>query len=190
MNKQQFLTRFNLYQPKQFDSCKDQIHASKYAAVLIPLIEKNNQIEVILTIRASHLRHHAGQICFPGGKTEKEDKSLQATAIREANEEIGIKPKDIKILGQLAMQQTLTGFYITPFIAFINNDISTLTIDKNEVDEIFTVPLAHFLDKNNHLNFKRQTTTKIKTVTFIPYKKYNIWGATAAMLKNLSKHIK
>lgn len=194
MNTQQFLTRFNLFNPRIRINNNKTIYRSKnnikQAAVLIPLTEKNNQIEVILTVRAQHLRHHAGQICFPGGKVEKTDSSHQATAIREAQEEIGIQPQDINIIGQLPTQQTLTGFYITPFIGMFNNDISTLAIDKNEVAELFTVPLSHFLNINNHLSFKRQRANNLDTVTIIPYMHYNIWGATAAILKNLSTHIR
>ena len=95
------------------------------AAVLIPIVERNDGLKVILTKRSNNLKQHPGQISFPGGKSEKTDKSLVATALRETKEEIGINDKNVEILGQLSQHVTITGFKITPFIGRIRMGFST-----------------------------------------------------------------
>lgn len=188
MNKQEFLQRF------QFSSLAPA--SSKYrfgsnvksAAVLVPLTEVHGELQVVLTKRAEHLKHHPGQVSFPGGKVEDFDKSLQAAAIRETHEEIGVPPEFINIIGQLHPYQTISGYQIFPVVGFIDSQSSYIA-DKNEVSEIFHVPLRHFLNFNNHLSIEMKHKGHSHFVHFMPYQGYNIWGATAAMLKDLSLHL-
>lgn len=155
------------------------------AAVLIPIVERNDGLKVILTKRSNNLKQHPGQISFPGGKSEKTDKSLVATALRETKEEIGIKDKNVEILGQLSQHVTITGFKITPFIGRIKMGFST-EIQASEVSEIFEVPLSYL---SNPRNFRVESVKwkgKKRFFYSIPYGPYYIWGATARILKNLA----
>ncbi|RZO35957.1 MAG: CoA pyrophosphatase [Rhodobacteraceae bacterium] len=155
------------------------------AAVLIPIVERNNGLKVILTKRSNNLKQHPGQVSFPGGKSEKTDKSLVATALRETREEIGINNKNVEILGQLSKHVTITGFKITPFIGKIRTGFST-KIQTSEVSEIFEVPLSYL---SNPKNFRVETVKwkgKKRFFYSIPYGPYYIWGATARILKNLA----
>ena len=155
------------------------------AAVLVPIVERNDGLKVILTKRSNNLKQHPGQISFPGGKSEKTDKSLVATALRETKEEIGIKDKNVEILGQLSQHVTITGFKITPFIGRIRMGFST-EIQTSEVSEIFEVPLSYL---SNPRNFRVESVKwkgKKRFFYSIPYGPYYIWGATARILKNLA----
>lgn len=155
------------------------------AAVLVPIVERNDGLKVILTKRSNNLKQHPGQISFPGGKSEKIDKSLVATALRETKEEIGISEKNVEILGQLPKHVTITGFKITPFIGRIRMGFST-EIQTSEVSEIFEVPLSYL---SNPKNFRVESVKwkgKKRFFYSIPYGPYYIWGATARILKNLA----
>ena len=155
------------------------------AAVLIPIVERNNGLKVILTKRSNNLKQHPGQVSFPGGKSEKTDKSLVATALRETREEIGINNKNVEILGQLSKHVTITVFKITPFIGKIRTGFST-KIQTSEVSEIFEVPLSYL---SNPKNFRVESVKwkgKKRFFYSIPYGPYYIWGATARILKNLA----
>jgi 8-oxo-dGTP pyrophosphatase MutT (NUDIX family) len=158
----------------------------------------------LLTRRAAHLRHHGGQISFPGGKVEGFDKNIVATALRETEEEIGISKNDIEVIGQLQQYQTISGFIISPVVGFIKNNhiqcdvdsdhdsyeqVLNSAIDKNEVDEVFLVPLTHFINVNNCHSVTVCLHNQSHQVHFMPYKKVNIWGATAAILKDLAAHL-
>ena len=187
MTKDEFLHKFKLRQLES-SSHEYRYHSTlKKAAVLIAIIDDNKELKVLLTKRAAHLRHHGGQVSFPGGKNEPEDINLIATALREAQEEIGLSPNKVKVIGQLHPYQTISGYLVTPIIALIPNN-QTYTKDENEVSEIFQVPLQHFLEiKNHQLTVYHQG--KPHQVPFMPYNQYNIWGATAAMLKDLARHL-
>jgi len=196
MNKEEFLYRFNLLQ--HGDSCHNYQHHSslKSAAVLIALVNNSNTdemnangLQVLLTKRASHLKHHPSQISFPGGKVEPTDKSLIHTALREAEEEIGLSPDAVSIIGQLPNYEIISGYQVTPIIALVESP-QYYKKDVNEVDEIFHVPLQHFLQPKNHRSIISYHNGRHHNVHFFPYKHYNIWGATAAMLKDLVEHIK
>ena len=192
MTKNEFLQRFNLKRLADSSHQYQYPGQLKHAAVLVLLIEKKNQdtcyLEVLLTKRAPHLRHHAGQICFPGGKTELFDTSLQQTALREAYEEIGLAHDNIEVIGQLHPYQTISGYLMTPIVALLKHK-QTYNIDKNEVSEIFSVPLTHFLEEKNHLLVTTKKNNINHQVHFMPYRGQNIWGATAAILKDLTGHI-
>lgn len=179
----------------------------KSAAVLIPLIEYKNELYITLTTRALHLKHHPGQVSFPGGKVEDIDDSLISAALRETDEEIGISSSTIDVVGLLHDYQTISGFSVTPVVGFVSRhleqiekmllqeqfhqrDASSLyTLDKNEVDEIFHVPLIHFLDESNHHSLLMHHKGKTHLVHYMPYKGRKIWGATAAILKDLVHHL-
>ena len=155
------------------------------AAVLVPIVERNDGLKVILTKRSNNLKQHPGQISFPGGKSEKIDKSLVATALRETKEEIGISEKNVEVLGQLPKHVTITGFKIAPFIGRIRMGFST-EIQTSEVSEIFEVPLSYL---SNPKNFRVESVKwkgKKRFFYSIPYGPYYIWGATARILKNLA----
>lgn len=190
------LSRFLLAQPGQYDRShhrriKQLLPDSsrfKPAAVMIPLVARNDGYHVILTRRARQLKHHPGQVAFPGGRFEIEDGELMTTAIRETQEEIGILCDRKDILGQLPALPTLSGYMVTPFLSTITADYQPV-LDHNEVDSIFEVPITFLLDPRNmrtqHFMFRGRS----HTIYAIPYKEYAIWGATAQIVKALSHQI-
>lgn len=153
------------------------------SAVLIPIYKKENSYFTILTKRSSNLNSHPGQISFPGGRYEKKDISIEQTAIREADEEIGVKKSNIRLLGRLDHYQTRTGFDIVPIVCFLNS-LPTLKKQISEVDEIFFVPLSFLLSSKNHQIHKKKWKGKDRFFYAITYKKYYIWGATAGIIVN------
>jgi 8-oxo-dGTP pyrophosphatase MutT (NUDIX family) len=155
------------------------------AAVLIGLIERPGGPHLLLTQRTTHLRDHAGQISFPGGRVERRDASIAATALREAQEEIGLDPSKVAILGELASYDTATGFRIHPVVGWLTPPLE-LRPDPYEVDEVFELPLAFVIDPGNHRrqSFRRGALTR--TYYVLPYQNRFIWGATAGILVNLS----
>jgi len=200
MNKEEFLYRFNLLQ--QGISCHNYQHnlPLKSAAVLIALVNSNtdkantnnintNGLQVLLTKRASHLKHHPSQISFPGGKVEPTDKNLIHTALREAQEEIGLSPDAVSIVGQLPNYEVISGYHVTPIVGVIDTP-QHYQKNANEVDEIFQVPLQHFLQPKYHRTIVCYRNGQYHNVHFFLYKHYNIWGATAAMIKDLIEQIK
>ena len=155
------------------------------AAVLIGLVERPGGPSVLLTQRTTHLRDHAGQISFPGGRVEPGDASLAATALREAKEEIGLDPSKVEILGELASYDTATGFRIHPVVGWLTPPFE-LRPDPYEVEEVFELPLDFVVDPRNHRrqSFRRGPLTR--TYYVLPYQNRFIWGATAGILVNLS----
>ncbi|CAH1531422.1 Uncharacterized Nudix hydrolase NudL [Vibrio jasicida] len=158
------------------------------AAVLIGFVERKEGMQVILTKRAEHLRHHPGQISFPGGKYETEDHTLVNTALREAEEEIGIHEKHIKVFGQLPKLPTISQFNVTPFLAFISPDYTT-QIDPNEVASVFEVPANHILNPEKLYSSKFNLRNNSHRVFAIPYQQHFIWGMTAQIIESMQKHI-
>jgi 8-oxo-dGTP pyrophosphatase MutT (NUDIX family) len=155
------------------------------AAVLIGLVERPGGPHLLLTQRTTHLRDHAGQISFPGGRVERWDASIAATALREAQEEIGLDPARVEVLGELASYDTATGFRIHPVVGWLTPPFE-LRPDPYEVDEVFELPLAFVVDPGNHRrqSFRRGPLTR--TYYVLPYQDRFIWGATAGILVNLS----
>jgi len=188
MTKKEFLLNYLL--SHRAGSLHQYRHAYsvKQAAVLIPLIDDGEQLHVLFTKRALHLRHHAGQISFPGGKAEHNDKNLIDTATRETFEEIGVSPELVEIIGSLHSYHVSSGFVVTPYIAFIPPNFTYIK-DSNEVSEIFQVPLQYFLDPLNHISINVLRENSTQQVHFMPYKNYKIWGATASMIKDLTSHL-
>ena len=160
------------------------------AGVLVGIcFSKTKQPSVLLTKRAGHLKNHPGQIAFPGGKFELEDGTLVNTALREAEEEIGLNRSIPKELGILPKHETVTKFLVTPII-FQLPDKLDLKINKNEVDEVFYVPLEHFLALENYRIQARKWQEEFRYYYVVPYGPYYIWGATARILFGFAEGFK
>ena len=159
------------------------------AAVLAPLFWKNNDIHILLTIRSEKLKHHSGQVSFPGGSFDESDVTIRQAAIRETQEEIGIDPSYIEVVGYLDDVETNSGFYVTPFVGIIKDGFS-LKINEDEVAEVFSVPLSFFCEEKNCQ--KRSALYKGKTVNYYVYEynSYVIWGVTAEIIVKLIKKLK
>ncbi|SJN41019.1 Hypothetical nudix hydrolase YeaB [Vibrio casei] len=190
MNKQDLLRQFSLnipsyYQPESLSRVAHlQTKSLKKAAVLIPCVDRKEGLSVILTKRASHLKNHPGQISFPGGKFEALDLSLTHTALREAQEEIGLPPSQVQVIGQLPALTTISRFNITPFVAIVDERYE-YQIDPNEVDYLFEVPASYLFDPTN-LFTKKMCIKGIQHHIFaINYQKHFIWGVTAQIIQAL-----
>ncbi len=158
------------------------------AAVLIPIVEREPQLTVLLTQRASQLKNHPGQISFPGGRIEPEDEGPSSGALREAHEEIGLEPGFIEVAGYLPDHIVISGFRVTPVVALVRPGFELL-LDAQEVQDTFEVPLEFVFQPSNHRRRVRrfgfgQGETEIELCD-IPYGDRNIWGATAGMLVTL-----
>lgn len=154
------------------------------AAVLVPLIERPEELHVMLTQRTDHLNHHAGQISFPGGRIEEQDAGAVQTALRETEEEVGIPPEMVEIVGRLDDYVTGTGFVVAPVVGLIRPPYP-VSPDPFEVADVFEVPLSFFLDPANHKRDTRVFNGIERHFYAMPYGERYIWGATAAMLVNL-----
>jgi len=154
------------------------------AAVLVPLIDRPEGAMVLLTQRTDHLSDHAGQISFPGGRVEPEDTGPVATALREAEEEIGLDVCHVEVIGRLDIYETGTGFSITPIVGIIDPSFS-LNLDSFEVADVFEVPLDFVLDRRNHEHHSRTFDGVERHFHALPYQNRFIWGATAGMLVDL-----
>jgi len=157
------------------------------AAVLVPLVQRAPGLTVLLTQRTAHLYDHAGQISFPGGRVEEADESTLHTALRETQEEIGLAPQAVDVIGSLPEYVVATGYQVTPVVGLIEHDF-TLRLDEFEVAEAFEVPLAFLMDPANHERRTIEIEGLSRTFYAMPYqgrRRYFIWGATAAMLRNL-----
>jgi 8-oxo-dGTP pyrophosphatase MutT (NUDIX family) len=156
------------------------------AAVLIAIERSASGGRVLLTKRSSKLKHHPGQIAFPGGKLDPDDADLKAAALREAWEEVGLPPQKVRIIGQLPCHETVTGFQVTPFVAELRGPFIPVT-EAGEVEDVFTVPLAHLLDRAQFTIEKRRWRGVWRQYYAVPYGPYYTWGATARMLRNLAE---
>ena len=160
------------------------------AGVLVGIcFPQRGEPAVLLTKRASHLTNHPGQVAFPGGKFELQDSTLTNTALREAEEEIGLDRSIPKKLGVLPNHETITRFLVTP-VMFKLPDKLYLKIDKNEVDEVFYVPLRHILNLENYCIQARKWKEEVRYYYVVPYGPYYIWGATARILYGFAEGYK
>lgn len=169
-----------------------------HAAVLVPLVMRD-RASVLLTQRTAHLKKHAGQISFPGGRAEPEDPDAVATALREAQEEVGLAPQRVEVLGTLPTYTTGTGFIVTPVVGLITPEVDEHPLlhvrpDPGEVDDVFEVPMDFLMDPRHHQ--RRALDVPGHRLEFFsmpwspgPDKEYFIWGATAAMLRNFYRFL-
>lgn len=154
------------------------------AAVLVPVMDHPDGLSLLLTRRAEHLTHHAGQISFPGGRLEDGDAGVADAALRETEEEIGLPRSHVEILGYLDNYITITGYSVTPVVGIVRPGFD-LRLDETEVAEAFEVPLAHVLDPEKVMRKEKRLFGLRVAYYEIPYRQYNIWGATAGMLVSL-----
>ena len=167
---------------------RPEASALKAAAVLLPIVGRPEELTVLFTRRTAHLRAHSGQISFPGGRVEGHDASAEETALRETQEEIGLAPARVEVLGRLADYHTRTGFRVTPVVGLVSLPF-VLSLDAREVDEAFEVPLSFLLDSANHQRHSREFQGRQVEYYAIAYRDYYIWGATAGMLVNFYRHL-
>lgn len=158
------------------------------AAVLMPIVVRPSGLTVLLTQRTAHLRDHAGQISFPGGRCEAGDDSPIATALRESSEEVGIEPRQVEILGTLPDYFTGTGFRVTPVAGLVLPPLN-LHLDDFEVAEAFEAPLDFLLDAANYRRESLEVAGQMRTYWAVPWQEYFIWGATAGMLVSLRESL-
>jgi len=167
-----------------------------HASVLIPLVVRDEPT-VLLTRRSDHLTDHPGQISFPGGRAEPEDADVVATALREAHEEIGLVPSEVEVLGSLPIYTTVTAFIVTPVVGLLQPGFALLP-DPFEVAEVFEVPLAFIMNPAHHQRHVVEFAGMRREFLSIPWQgvddagqpqRYFIWGATAAMLRNLYRFL-
>jgi 8-oxo-dGTP pyrophosphatase MutT (NUDIX family) len=155
------------------------------AGVLIALLDDPDGLRLVLTKRNSALKHHPGQIAFPGGKVDPGDDGPVGAALRESREEIGLDPANVKILGALAPHETVTSFNVTPVVGRVLRPFTPVP-EAGEVDEVFTVPFAHVTDPANYQIQSRLWRGSKRSYFVVPYGPYYIWGATARILRALA----
>jgi 8-oxo-dGTP pyrophosphatase MutT (NUDIX family) len=163
------------------------------ASVLVPLVERADGLHLLLTRRTDHLRDHAGQISFPGGRVESHDADAVATALRETEEEVGLARTHVDVIGTLPHYTTVTAFVVTPIVAIVRPPFS-LALDTFEVAEAFEVPLPFLMNPAHHRRHRVELDGVMRQFLSMPWhgaggdgqtREYFIWGATAAMLRNL-----
>ncbi len=163
------------------------------AAVLVPLVMRDDGLRVLLTRRTDHLRDHAGQISFPGGRSEPHDADAVATALRETEEEVGLHRRHVEVIGTLPHYRTITRYVVTPVVALVEPRFA-LTLDAFEVAEAFEVPLQFLMTPAHHRRHAFELAGQMRQFLSMPWqaadgsgpaREYFIWGATAAMLRNL-----
>ncbi len=161
------------------------------ASVLIPLVMRD-QLKVLLTLRTAHLSNHSGQIAFPGGKADASDKDVAHTALREAEEEIGLQSHQVEVIGTLPAYTTGSAFVVTPVVGLVNPDVR-IAKNANEVADVFEVPLAFLMNPANHRHHAFDWAGATRHWLSMPYQDATqerfIWGATAGMLRNLYRFL-
>jgi 8-oxo-dGTP pyrophosphatase MutT (NUDIX family) len=158
------------------------------AGVLVPFIERPSGVQVILTKRSSALKHHPGQIAFPGGKQDEGDRDVIAAALREAEEEIALNRSNVEVLGTLPAHETVTGFIVTPVLARVRTHFEPFA-EPGEVAEVFEAPLAHVTDPARFVIQSRRWRGQRRHYFTVPYGPYYIWGATARILRALADRL-
>ena len=158
------------------------------AGVLCAFQEGRDGLDLILTKRSSRLKHHPGQIAFPGGKQDDGDRDVIDAALREAHEEVGLPHHAVEVLGSLPTHETVTGFIVTPVVGLIRERFDPVP-QVGEVDEVFHVPFAHVTDPACYMVQSRRWRGQRRHYYTVPLGPYYIWGATARMLRVLAARI-
>ncbi|MBI3367984.1 MAG: CoA pyrophosphatase [Burkholderiales bacterium] len=167
------------------------------ASVLVPLVMRDDGVHVLLTRRTDHLRDHAGQISFPGGRAEADDADAVATALRETEEEVGLAREHVEVIGEMPVYSTVTSYVVTPVVALVRPGF-TLALDSFEVAEAFEVPLSYLMTPAHHRRHAVELGGERRQFLSMPWpgavaddgsRPYFIWGATAAMLRNLYRFL-
>ena len=166
------------------------IKSFRQAAVLVPITKSkhNNDSSIVLTVRSSNLKSHAGQVSLPGGTSEEQDSDHAATALRESYEEIGLRPEEVEILGQLGELVMPSGYKVTPVVGIIASDLEYVA-NPAEVEAIFHAPLSLILDSQAYKHSTVSYGNVERTVLELNYRDYRIWGATAAILYHLAQQV-
>jgi 8-oxo-dGTP pyrophosphatase MutT (NUDIX family) len=160
----------------------------KPAGVLVPIIERASELTVLLTQRSAELKHHAGQVSFPGGRMEEHDADVEATALRETHEEVGIASHHVSVMGYLNTMPTITGYAVTPVVGMVSAN-AELNIDKTEVEYAFEVPLSFLLDSGNDVCTEWAAADRVVPMVEFHWEGERIWGATAFMILSLRKKL-
>lgn len=158
------------------------------AAVLVPVVERERELTVLFTQRTAHLHDHPGQISFPGGRSEAGEASPVVTALREAQEEIGLDPARVEVLGLLPEYHTITSYRVTPVVGLIRPPLN-LALDAFEVAAVFETPLAFLMDPRNHERHTVEVAGAMRQYYAMPYEGRYIWGATAGMIVSLQRFL-
>jgi 8-oxo-dGTP pyrophosphatase MutT (NUDIX family) len=162
----------------------EECEVAKPAAVLVPLVDRPEGVQVLLTLRTDHLSDHAGQISFPGGRVDPEDLSPVAAALRETEEEIGLSRQHVQLLGTLREYFIPTGYRVVPAVGWVVPPFE-LNPDPFEVAEVFEVPLLHFFDPSRHVIHRDEGLGRVRRYFSIEWQGRTIWGATAGILVDL-----
>ncbi len=170
--------RLNVFQPK------NNPNFQRRASVLIPLIEIRGEIFVLFTVRSKHLRSHPGQVSFPGGKQDYQDSNSLETALRETDEEIGLNPEKVEILGRIDQIISLYNYLVTPFVGLIPSDFSP-NPNLDEIEEVFKVPLSFFMKSNNHWSEEYESSSSKVLIHHFDFDGFDIWGLTAKLILRL-----
>jgi 8-oxo-dGTP pyrophosphatase MutT (NUDIX family) len=158
--------------------------APKPAAVLVPLVLRDAGVTVLLTQRPDHMSSHAGQVAFPGGRVDDSDLGVVDAALREAEEETGLRRSFVEPIGFLDKYTTVTAYHIVPVVALVRPGF-TITPQENEVSAVFEVPLSFLMSAENHERHSREWQGKTRYYYAMPWRERYIWGATAGMIRNL-----
>jgi len=178
------------WEPELLSDRSGLLETSRPAAVLVPIVQHPEQPTVLLTRRTAHLKRHSGQVAFPGGRQDDDDHSPVATALREAHEEIGLESSLVEVIGTMPEYVTGTGFRVTPVIGLLEPGFN-LAPDPNEVADVFEVPLEFLMNPQYHQRRRILSDEGERLFFAMPWRcprtevEYFIWGATAAMLRNL-----
>lgn len=157
------------------------------AAVLVALLARPVEPTVLLTRRSAHLRDHAGQVSLPGGRMEPEDRSPEDTALREAEEEVGLERRRVRLLGRLPYYDTVTGFRVTPVVGWVATPPARFRPDPFEVAEVFEVPLSRVLDARAYRRESIRRDGQVRHYYVLADHRQHIWGATAGILLGLCR---
>lgn len=157
------------------------------SAVLIPLTDIGDDLEMVFTHRSQDLEQHSGEVSFPGGREEQEDNTLIETALREAYEEIGLHPSDVEVFGALTQMPTITGFRVVAYVGEFPNPYE-LIADSGEIETIFRAPLRRLADPSIHRVEEREFNGSVYPVHFFEYEGHTIWGATGWLLNTFLEY--